>query len=91
MQTYAVYWSDQEGRRSAGCLSVGPSTVELHGSTSDGRCTARRIAFDELASVRYEHGRLHLWPRLGAPLSLGSVDKPGALGELAAYLMSTSG
>jgi hypothetical protein len=78
MQTYAVYWSDPDGRRSAGRLSLGPSSLELDGSTR------RRIAFDQIESVRYERGRLHLWPRRGAPLSLGSVDKPGALSELAA-------
>jgi hypothetical protein len=85
MQTYAVYWNDAEGRRSAGCLSLSSSSLELDGSTR------RRIAFDEIESVRYERGRLHLWPRKGAPLSLGSVDKPGALSELAALLLSAIG
>ncbi len=85
MQTYAVYWSDPECGRSAGCLSLGPSSLELDGPTH------RRIAFDEIESVRYERGRLYLWPRRGAPLSLGSVDKPGALPELAALLLSAIG
>jgi hypothetical protein len=80
MQTYAVYWSDAEGRRSAGCLSLGLSSLELHDSTY------RRIDFDEIESVRYERGRLHLSPRRGSPLSIGSVDKPGALSELYARL-----
>jgi hypothetical protein len=76
MQTYAVYWNDSEGRRSAGCLSLGLSSLELRD------LTYRRIDFDEIELVRYERGRLHLWPRRGAPLSIGSVDKPGALSEL---------
>ncbi len=80
MQTYAVYWSDSEGRRSAGCLSLGLSSLELHGSRY------RRIDFDEIESVRYERGRLHVQLRSGAALSLGSVDKPGALSELSARL-----
>jgi len=80
MQKYAVYWSDAEGRRSAGCLSLGLSSLELRSSTF------RRIDFDEIESVRYERGRLHLWPRRGAPLSIGSVDKPCALSELYARL-----
>jgi hypothetical protein len=85
MQTYAVYWSDWDGRPSAGCLSLGSSSLELNGSTH------RRIAFDEIESVRYERGRLYLRPRRGAPLSLGSVDKPGALSELAGLLLSAIG
>jgi len=76
MQTYAVYWTDSEGRRSAGCLSLGLSSLDLRDSTY------RRIDFDEIESVRFERGRLHLWPRRGASLSIGSVDKPGALSEL---------
>ena len=80
MQTYAVYWTEPEGRRSAGRLSLGPSSLELHGATH------RRIAFDEIESVRYNRGRIHIWLRAGGPMSFGGVDKPGALSELSARL-----
>jgi hypothetical protein len=80
MQTYAVYWSDSDGRRSAGCLALGPSCLQLRDAAT------RRIDFGEIESVRYEHGRIYLWLRRGAPLSVGSVDKPGALAELYARL-----
>ena len=79
MQKYAVYWSDAEGRRSAGCLSLGLSSFELHDSAY------RRIDYDEIESVQYERGRLHVRLRKGA-LAFGNADKPGALSELAARL-----
>ena len=82
MQTYAVYWNEVGGVRFAGRVSLAASCAELEGGTGDGRRTRRRIAFDDIASVRYERGRLHVWRRSGAPLRLGSVDRPGALREL---------
>ena len=72
----------------AGRVSVGPSFAELDGGTSEGQLRSLRIGFDEMASVRYQHGRLHLWRRNGAPLRLGSADRPGALRELAERLKS---
>jgi hypothetical protein len=88
MQTYAVYWNDPGGERCAGRLSMGPSFAELEGGTSDGHLRSIRIGFDEIASLRYQHGRLHVWRRNGAPVRLGSADRPGALRELAERLKS---
>jgi hypothetical protein len=82
MQTYAVYWSELDGARFAGRISLGASFAEVDGGAGDGRRTQRRIGFDEIASVRYERGLLHVWRRSGAPLRFGSVDRPGALREL---------
>ena len=88
MQTYAVYWNDPEGERCAGRVSLGPSFAELDGGTSDGHLRSLRVGFDEIASVRYQHGLLHVWRRNGAPVRLGSADRPGALRELAERLKS---
>jgi hypothetical protein len=88
MQTYAVYWIDPDGRRCAGRVSLGPFFAELDGGTSDGQLRSLRVGFDEIASVRYQHGRLHVWRRNGAPVRLGSADRPGALRELAERLKS---
>jgi hypothetical protein len=82
MQTYAVYWNELDGARFAGRISLGASFAEVDGGAGDGRRTQRRIGFDEIASVRYERGLLHVWRRSGAPLRFGSVDRPGALREL---------
>jgi hypothetical protein len=82
MQTYAVYWNELDGARFAGRLSLSASFAELDGGAGDGRRTQRRIRFDEISSVRYERGLLHVWRRSGAPLRFGSVDRPGALREL---------
>jgi hypothetical protein len=86
MQTYAVYWNEVDGARFAGRISLGSAFAELEGGASDGRTMRRRIGFDEIASVRYERGRLHVWRRCGAPLRFGSVDGPGALRELSERL-----
>jgi hypothetical protein len=82
MQSYAVYWSELDGARFAGRISLGVSFAELDGGSGDGRRTRRRIGFDEISSVRYERGLLHVWRRSGAPLRFGSFDRPGALREL---------
>ena len=88
VQTYAVYWNDPDGGRFAGRISLAASCAELEGGASDGRRTCRRIAFEDISPVRYERGRLHVWRRSGAPLRLGSVDRPGALRELGERLQT---
>jgi hypothetical protein len=82
MQTYAVYWNELDGSRFAGRISLGPSFAELDGGNGHGRRSRRQIGFDDITSVRYERGLLHVWRRSGAPLRFGSVDRPGALREL---------
>ena len=91
MQTYAVYWNELDGARFAGRISLGNAFAELEGAADGGRRTRRRIGFDEIASVRYERGRLHVWRRSGAPLRFGSVDRPGALRELGERLQARLG
>ena len=88
MQTSAIHWNDVDGARFAGRISLAGSLAELVGGSNDGRRTQRRIAFDDIASVRYDRGRLHVWRRSGAPLRLGSVDRAGALRELAERIQS---
>ena len=88
MQTYAVYWNEPDGSRFAGCMSVGPSFAKLEGATCSGGRASRRIGFEEIASVRYARGWLHIWRHDGAPVRVGSVDRPGALRELAERLRS---
>ncbi len=87
MQSYAVYWNEADGTRFAGRISLGATFADLEG-TGEGRRIRRRIGFKEIASVRYQRGRLHLWRRNAGPLRLGSVDRPGALRELGERLQS---
>jgi hypothetical protein len=91
MDTYAVYWKELDGARFAGRISLGGGFAELEGGAGDGRHMRRRIRFDEIASVRYTRGCLHVWRRCGAPLRFGSVDRPGALRELAERIQSQLG
>src|SRR5438105_14829050 len=79
MQTYAVYGNESKGERCAGRVSLGPSFAELDGGTSEGQLRSLRLGFDEIAAVRYQHGRLHLWRGNAAALRLGSAGGPGAL------------
>src|SRR2546421_13030603 len=88
MQTYAVYWNGSDGERCAGRVSLGPSFAELNGGTSEGQLRSLRLGFDEIASVRYQHGRLHPWRRNAAPLRLGSAGRPGAPRELGERLQT---
>jgi hypothetical protein len=87
MQSYAVYWNGVDGARFSGRLSLGTG-LELEGATGDGRRLRQQISLDQIASIRYERGRLHVWRRSGAPLRFGSVDRAGALHELADRLQS---
>jgi hypothetical protein len=86
MQSYAVYWNGLGGARFAGRISLEDTYAELDGGTSEGLRTRGRIRFDDIASIRYERGLLHVWRRTGAPLRFGSVDRPGALHELSERL-----
>jgi len=81
-KTYAIYWSDApDGFRYAGRIAVHSGYAEFSGSGS-GRRSLYRLRFDEIASVRYQRGRLQLHRRAGEPIWIGSLDGPGALKEL---------
>jgi hypothetical protein len=88
VQTYAVYWTEPDGSRFAGSFSLGAAFALLEGGAGDGRRTRRRIDFGDILGLRYDRGRLHIWSRDAGPVRLGSVDGPGALGELASYLQA---
>lgn len=83
-ETYAVYWTDEpDGRRYAGRIALHDDHAVLSGSGANGRRSFYRLFFDELVSARYERGRLSLRRRSAPTIHVGSVDKPGALKELA--------
>ncbi len=77
-RSYAVWWNEGEGPRHAGKLELGPLHLLLSGNGS-GRVA---VPFDEIASLDYARGALHVSRRAGAPLRIGSLDAPGALLEL---------
>ena len=84
--SYAVYWYEGElGRRYAGRLDLGGSSVELSGSAL-GHRFLDSIPFEEIASVLLSGGRLRISRRDAAELDIGSVDGPGSLRELAGRL-----
>ena len=86
VQSYAVYWNEGVGARHAGRLDVEPAYAELVGRTRHGGLTRIRIAFSDIVSVRYGRGLLRLERNAQPPLEIGSVDRPGALHELAGRL-----
>ena len=76
-KTYAVWWQEGEGPRHAGKLQLG----DLHLLLSNG---SSRIALpvDEIVSVEYGRGELHIERRGGAHVRVGNLDGPGVLLEL---------
>ena len=83
MASYAIWWSEADGPRRAGKLEVDSGRLLLSGA---GR---RRLAHsvDDIRSVDYRRGELMLEVPPGRSLRIGSLDAPGALGEVAGYLM----
>src|SRR6266566_2490501 len=88
VQSYAVYWNEPDGTRFAGRISVDSSGAELEGGGPDGRQARRRIRAADITSLRYERGHLFVRRRNGAPVLIGSVDRPGVLCELRDRLQS---
>jgi|GraSoiStandDraft_16_1057320.scaffolds.fasta_scaffold712654_2 hypothetical protein len=83
MGSYAIWWSEADGPRHAGKLELGSEHLFLSGG---GR---RRVAHsvEDIESLDFRRGELTLEVRPGQSLRIGSLDAPGALGEVAAYLM----
>jgi hypothetical protein len=83
MGSYAIWWTEADGPRCAGKLELGPGEVVLSGA---GR---GRVAhtFGDIESLNYRGGELTLEVRPGRLLRIGSLDAPGALREVASYLM----
>jgi hypothetical protein len=84
-RSYAVWWTEGDGRRQAGKLELSPGHALLAGA----RGSRLAVPLDEIASVDYVLGRLRLSRRCGAPIDIGSLDAPGALLELADALRAT--
>ena len=81
-KTYAVWWQEPDGPRHAGKLQLGDLHLLLSGNGS-GRIA---LPLDQIVSVNYRRGELHI-ERNGAPeLHIGNLDGPGALLELSESL-----
>jgi hypothetical protein len=78
-RSYAIWWTEGDGRRHAGKVELSPFHALLAGS-SGGRLV---VPLDDIAGVDYLLGRLRFSRRHGAPICIGSLDAPGVLLELA--------
>jgi hypothetical protein len=78
-RSYAIWWTEGDGRRHAGKLELSPFHALLAGSTG----SRLAVPLDDIADVDYVLGRLRLSRRHGAQICIGSLDAPGALLELA--------
>ena len=76
--TYAVWWQEADGPRHAGKLELGSLHMLLAGNGS-GRVA---VPLDEIVSVHYSRGDLHIERRTGSDLRIGNLDGPGVLLEL---------
>ena len=80
--SYAVFWDGPGGERYAGRLELLPGGAVLTGGAGRER-TEEAISFEDVTGVRLGNGRLDIRRRAGRALSLGNLDGPGALRELA--------
>jgi hypothetical protein len=76
-RSYAVWWQEDGSARHAGKLQLG----HLHLLLSNGSSRVA-LALDEIVSVDYRRGELHIERCDGADLHIGNLDGPGALLEL---------
>jgi hypothetical protein len=81
-KTYAVWWQEPDGLRHAGKLELGSVELALSGNGS-GRTV---VPLDEIVSVDYRRGELHIERRSGPELLVGNLDGLGALLELSEAL-----
>ena len=79
--SYAMTWSVGDGPRQAGRIEVRADAVELTASVRN--VPVKRITFAEITGVAVARGVLHVRRFAGPELRIGSIDYPGALGELA--------
>jgi hypothetical protein len=84
-RSYAVWWNEGDGPRHAGKLELAPLHALLSGNGS-GRLA---VPLDEITSVEYARGEVHVRRNVGSMLRIGSLDAPGALFELARRLVSS--
>jgi len=83
--TYAVSWMTARGAPCAGRLGLDRHGLTLNGA-SKGSPVTQEIGFDEIEDVRVDAGRLQVTRHDGRSLTIGSLDAPGALWELAERL-----
>ena len=96
--TYAVTWNENNGPEYVGKLDLGSGCVQLSGATQ-GCGTVRRLAADEVASVRLERQAGKLWAgsvlviagRDGTVLRLTPLQGLGVVHEIADELQSVRG
>lgn len=81
-KTYAVWWQEPDGLRHAGKLELDSGEFALSGNGL-GRTV---VPLDEIVSVDYRRGELHIERRGGLDLLVGNLDGLGALFELSEAL-----
>ncbi len=90
--SYAVVWRENGGQLRVGKLELGPASVSVEGSSRDGTAAQRTISYADVAEVRIArdgaeqiNGRPAVVVRRadGQELSLGTLEGPGVVGELA--------
>jgi hypothetical protein len=79
--TYAMYWREGDGPRVAGRIEIDGGSVTLEGTVPP--VGTRRVGFGDILRVALERNLIRLDRRVDAPLTIGSLDSPGALRELA--------
>lgn len=82
--SYAVWWNEGNGPRHVGKLEI----ARLHALFSGNGSERLAVPLDDITSVEYRRGEVHVSGRGTKSLRIGSLDAPGALLELANSLVS---
>jgi len=82
-----MFWWVGDGPRTVGRVELDGASLSLAATSSGGG--TERIGLRELARVSLERGMLHVERHAEPPVHIGSLDKPGTLGELADRLTAS--
>lgn len=83
-KTYAVWWKELDGSRHAGKLELRSSDLLLSGNGSG----PIAVPLEQIVSVEYLRGELHIERRGSPELRIGNLEGPGVLLELSDALVA---
>lgn len=83
-RSYAIWWNEGNGPRHVGKLEI----ARLHALLSGNGSMRLAVPLDDITTVEYRRGEVHIDRRGATPLRIGSLDAPGTLLELAHSLGS---
>ena len=81
-----MFWQHDAGQRQVGRVELKDDSLDLEATVPP--APPERIALKDIATVNLSRGSMSLGGRAGPLLTMGSLDRPGALRELAELLFA---